>query len=60
MRCPQRVSEAASVLKLQSRREQVEIAGVNLADCVLGLQSADFCDNAQLEECQRCWFSRFY
>jgi hypothetical protein len=54
------MNRRASVFELPSRREQVEIARVNVADCALGLQSDDFCENALLEVCQRCWFSSFY
>jgi hypothetical protein len=50
----------ASVCMLPSRRELLEIPGVNVADCALGFQSDDFCENALLEVCQRCWFSSFY
>jgi hypothetical protein len=50
----------ASVFELPSRGEQVEIAGVNVADCALGPQSDDFCENALLKVCPSCWFSSFY
>jgi hypothetical protein len=50
----------ASIFELPSRGEQVEIAGVNVADCALGPQSDHVCENALLEVCPRCWFSRFY
>jgi hypothetical protein len=45
---------------LPSRGEQVEIAEVNVADCALGPQSDDFCENALLKVCPRCWFSGFH
>jgi hypothetical protein len=45
---------------LLSRGESLEVGGVKVADCVLGPQSADFCENALAEVCLRCWFSSFY
>jgi hypothetical protein len=54
------MNRRASVFELPSRGEQVEVAGVNVADCVLGPQSADFCENVLLKVCPRCWFSSFY
>jgi hypothetical protein len=54
------MNRRASVFELPSRGEQVEIAGVNVADCALGPQSDDFCENALLKVCPRCWFSSFY
>jgi hypothetical protein len=50
----------ASVFELPSRGEQVETAGVNVTDCVLGPQSDDFCENALLKVCPRCSFSSFH
>jgi hypothetical protein len=54
------MNRRASVFELPSRGEQVEIAGVNVTDCVLGPQSDDFCENALLKVCPRCWFSSSY
>jgi hypothetical protein len=50
----------ASVFELPLRGEQVEIAGVNVADCALGPQSDDFCEDALLIVCPRCSFSSIY
>jgi hypothetical protein len=50
----------ASVFESPLRGEEAETAGVDLADCVLGPQSDDFCEDAMLKVCQRCWFSSFY
>ena len=50
----------ASVYELPLRRDLLEVAGVNVADCALGPQSADFCENVLLKVCPRCWFSSFY
>jgi hypothetical protein len=54
------INRRTSVFELRSRGEQAEIVGVNVADCARGPQSDDFCENALLEVCQRCWFSSFY
>jgi hypothetical protein len=54
------MNRRASAFELPSRGEQVEIAGVNVADCALGLQSDDFCENALLKVCPSYWFSSFY
>jgi hypothetical protein len=54
------MNQRASTFELPSRGEQVEIAGINVVDCVLVPQIAEFCEDALLEVCQRCWFSSFY
>jgi hypothetical protein len=54
------MNRRASVFELPSRGEQVEIARVNVADCALGPQSDDFCENVLLKVCPRCWFSGFH
>jgi hypothetical protein len=41
-------------LKSLSRREQVETAGVNTADCVVGPKSTDFGEDCTCM-CQGCW-----
>jgi hypothetical protein len=50
----------ASICMIPLRRESLEIAEINVADCVLGPRHADFCEDALLKVCQEGWFSSFY